>query len=60
MPEIVIAAFRARLKPSITAIRCVTPRWSCSIRLFEYFGERYFVFGGNEPSAFSSGALAEQ
>src|SRR5882757_11003470 len=40
MPAIVIAAFLNRLKPSITAMRCFTLRWSCSIRLFRYFDER--------------------
>jgi hypothetical protein len=39
------------LKPSITAMRCFTPRWSCSIRLFD---ERSFVSADNKPSAFSS------
>src|SRR2546428_8026922 len=43
MPAIVIAAFRNPLKPSITAMRCFTPRWSCSIRLLRYFDERSFV-----------------
>ena len=33
MPAIVIAAVAKPLKPSIVAIRCFTPRWSCSIRL---------------------------
>ena len=42
------------LKPNITAMRCFTPRWSCSIRLFRYFDERSFVSEGSEPSAFSS------
>jgi hypothetical protein len=54
MPAIVIAAFLNRLKPSITAMRCFTPRWSCSIRLFRYFDERSLVFVGRQPSAFSS------
>jgi DNA-binding transcriptional LysR family regulator len=54
MPAMVIAAFLKPLKPSITAMRCFTPRWSCSIRLFRYFDERSFVFAGSEPSAFSS------
>src|SRR4029077_20167383 len=52
MPAIVIAAFLNLLKPSITAMRCFTPRWSCSIRLFRYFDERSFVFAGSEPSRF--------
>jgi hypothetical protein len=46
MPAIVIAAFLNPLKPSITAMRCFTPRWSCSIRLFRYFDERSFVSAG--------------
>src|SRR5207245_9304422 len=44
MPAIVIAAFLNPLKPSITAMRCFTPRWSCSIRLLRYFDERSLVF----------------
>jgi hypothetical protein len=36
MRAIAIAAFLNPLKPSITAMRCFTPRWSCSIRLFRY------------------------
>ena len=36
MPAITTAAFLNALKPSITAILCFTPRWSCSIRLFAY------------------------
>src|SRR4029077_10885879 len=51
---VVIAAFLNALKPSITVMRCFTPRWSCSIRLFRYFDERSFVFADSEPSAFSS------
>src|ERR1700760_403259 len=43
MPAIVIAALLNPLKPSITAMRCFTPRWSCSIRLFKYFDDRSFV-----------------
>src|SRR5437660_8541710 len=54
MPAIVIAAFLNALKPSITAILCFTPRWSCSIRLFRYFDERSLVFAGSQPSALSS------
>src|SRR5882724_11400284 len=54
MPAIVIAALLNALKPSITAMRCFTPRWSCSIRLFRYFDERSLVFAGSPPSAFSS------
>src|SRR6202042_243529 len=42
------------LKPSIVAIRCFTPRWSCSIRLFKYFDDRTFVSAGSKPSAFTS------
>ena len=33
IPAIVIAAVAKPLKPSIVAICCFTPRWSCSIRL---------------------------
>jgi hypothetical protein len=54
MPAIVIAAFPNSLKPSITAILCFTPRWSCSTRLFRYFDERSLVFAGSQPSALSS------
>src|SRR5260370_33289443 len=59
MPAIVIAAFLNLLKPSITAMRCFTPRWSCSIRLFRYFDERSFVFlagrgSGNSRNGHSS------
>src|SRR5712671_5884066 len=54
MPAIVIAAFVNPLKPSNTAMRCFTPRWSCSIWLFRYFDERSFVSAASEPSAFSS------
>jgi hypothetical protein len=43
IPGIVIAAVAKPLKPSIVAIRCFTPRWSCSIRLFKYFDDRNFV-----------------
>src|SRR6516162_8118402 len=46
MPAIVIAAFLNPLKPSITAMRCLTPRWSCSIRLFRYFDKRSLVSAG--------------
>ena len=35
-------------------IRCFTPRWSCSIRLFKYFDDRSFVSAGSKPSPFSS------
>jgi Phage integrase, N-terminal SAM-like domain len=52
MPAMVMAAFLNPLKPSITAMRCFTPR--CSIRLFRYFDERSFVSAGSRPSAFSS------
>ena len=34
-------------------MRCFTPRWSCSIRLFRYFDQRSFVSEGSEPSAFT-------
>jgi hypothetical protein len=44
---------RGRLQ-SITAMRCFTFRWSCSITLFRYFDERSLVFAGSEPAAFSS------
>ena len=54
MPAIVIAAVAKPLKPSIVAIRCFTPRWSCSIRLFKYFDDRSFVSAGSKPSAFGS------
>jgi hypothetical protein len=54
IPAIVIAAVAKPLKPSIVAIRCFTPRWSCSIRLFKYFDDRSFVSAGSKPSAFSS------
>src|ERR1700730_10904835 len=54
MPVIVIAALLHPLKPSITAMRCFTLRWSCSIRLFRYFDERSFVSSGSKPLAFSS------
>ena len=54
IPAIVIAAVVKPLKPSIVAIRCFTPRWSCSIRLFKYFDDRSFVSAGSKPSAFSS------
>jgi DNA invertase Pin-like site-specific DNA recombinase len=54
IPAIVIAACRKSLKPNITAIRCFTPRWSCSIRLFRYFDDRNFVPEGSEPSTLSS------
>src|ERR1700738_101536 len=54
MPAIVIAAFLNILKPSITAMRCFTPRWSCSIWLFRYFDERSVASAGSEPSTFSS------
>src|SRR5260221_4340235 len=47
MPAIVIAAVAKPLKPSIVAIRCFTPRWSCSIRLFKYFDDRSFVSAGS-------------
>src|SRR5208282_95461 len=43
MPAIVTAAVLNRLKPSIGPMRSLTPRWSCSIRLFRYFDERSFV-----------------
>jgi hypothetical protein len=49
-----IAALRNCLRPSITAMRCFTLLWSCSIRLFRYFEERSFVSVGNKPSAFRS------
>src|SRR5580658_6176676 len=51
IPAIVIAAVAKPLKPSIVAIRCFTPRWSCSIRLFKYFDDRSFVSAGSKPSA---------
>src|ERR1700733_7554797 len=53
IPAIVIAAVAKPLKPSIVAIRCFTPRWSCSIRLFKYFDDRSFVSAGSKPSPFS-------
>jgi hypothetical protein len=37
MPVIVIAALLNPLKPSITAMRCFTLRWSCSIRFVQIF-----------------------
>jgi hypothetical protein len=52
--RMVTAAFLGRLKPSIAPERRLTPRWSCSMRLFQYFDERHFVSLGNELSAFSS------
>src|SRR5271166_2590401 len=42
-PAIVIVAVLNCLKPSIGPMRSLTPRWSCSIRLFRYFDERSFV-----------------
>src|SRR6202035_3051096 len=54
MRAIVIAAPAKPLKPRIAAIRCFTPRCSCSIRLFKYFDDRSFVSAGSKPSAFSS------
>ena len=54
MPVIVIAALLNPLKPSITAMRCFTLRWSCSISLFRYFDEHSFVSAASKPSAFSS------
>ena len=47
MPAIVIAACRKPLKPHITAMRCLTPRWSCSIRLFRYFDARSLTLPRN-------------
>jgi hypothetical protein len=35
-------------------MRCLTLRWSCSIRLFRYFDERSFAFASNEPSDLGS------
>ena len=43
MPAIVIVAVAKPLKPSIVAICCFTPRWSCSIRLFKGSDDRSFV-----------------
>ena len=40
LSPIVIAALLNPLKPSIAAMRCFTPRVSCSIRLFTFFDER--------------------
>ena len=54
MPAIVMAAFLNRLKPSIGAMRCLMPLWSCSIKLFKYADERTFVPWGKALSAFSS------
>src|SRR5271165_3513636 len=42
-PAIVSVAVQNCLKPSIGPMRSLTPRWSCSIRLFRYFDERSFV-----------------
>jgi hypothetical protein len=47
IPAIAIAAVAKPLKPSIAAIRCFTPRWSCSIRLFKDFDDRSFVSTGH-------------
>jgi hypothetical protein len=54
MPAIVIAALRDCSNPNIAAMRCLTLRWSCSIRLLRYFDDRSLVSVGREPSAFSS------
>ena len=39
MPAIVSTAVLNCVKPSIGPMRSLTPRWSCSIRLFRYFDE---------------------
>ena len=52
MPAIVVAAVAKPLKPSIVAICCLTPRWSCSIRLFKYFDDRSFVSAGQQAIGF--------
>ena len=54
MPEIVVAALLNRLKPSITFVRDLMLRWSCSTRLFRYFEDRIFVPSGSRPSDFIS------
>jgi hypothetical protein len=48
-----VRAFLNALRPSLKAMRCLTPRWSCSIKSRKYFDERSFVSVGSEPSAFS-------
>jgi hypothetical protein len=52
IPAIVIAAVAKPLKPSIVAIRCFAPRWSCSIRLFKYFEDRSFVSARQQAVSF--------
>ena len=54
MPEILVAAFLNRLKPSIAFVLDLTFRWSCSIRLFRYFEDRTFVPSGSRPSTIIS------
>src|SRR5882757_5910497 len=54
MPEIVVAAPLNRLKPSMTFVRDLMFRWSCSIKLFRYFEDLTSVSAGSKPSAFIS------
>jgi hypothetical protein len=52
-PEIVVAAFLNRLKPSIAFVLDLTFRWSCSIRLFRYLriGPSFPQAVGRQPSS---------
>ena len=53
--SVIAAVVKPPLKPSIVAICCFTPRWSCSIRLFKYFDDRKLRLGGQQAiEAFSS------
>ena len=54
IPEIVVAALLNRLKPSMTFVRDLMLRWSCSIKLFKYFEDLTSVSAGSKPSALIS------
>jgi len=54
IPASVSEAVLKRLKPSMTFVRDLMLRWSCSIRLFRYFEDLTLVSAGSKPSAFIS------
>jgi hypothetical protein len=54
IPLMVTAAFSNRLNPSIGRIRCLTRRWSCSMRLFKYWLDRTLTLWESSPVSFIS------